>query len=322
MYFTEELKEVVKHGYKVELIKVYNFSKETIFTKYINYFYNIKKNATGALRLIAKLHLNTLYGYFGRRRTLIETKNVYNKDLMQYYGSHTIFSEIKINENISTILMSSNLDFDLINEINEETNLDLSSKFRSIKAHVGIAAAVTSYARIEMIKFKVSLAKLGLKLYYTDTDSIFVDGELPQHLVGSELGLMKDELSGGFIKKAYFLGIKKYGYIDNLDNIHSTFSGVERNSLTWDEIEQIARGFTIVKPSPARFYKNISNLNINIKNSLQTSIKFNTRKKLLGNKYLPVRINVNYLIKLDYYIRLVKNRILTLIDKYNLRKIQ
>ena len=81
---------------------------------------------------------------------------------------------------------------------------------------------------------------------------------------------MKDELNGGFIKKAYFLGIKKYGYIDNQNSIHSIFSGVERNSLNWEEIEQIAKGFTIVKPSPARFYKNINNLNINIKHSLKT----------------------------------------------------
>jgi DNA polymerase type B, organellar and viral len=43
VYFTEELKAVAEHGYKIELIKVYNFSKETIFTKYIEYFYNIKK---------------------------------------------------------------------------------------------------------------------------------------------------------------------------------------------------------------------------------------------------------------------------------------
>lgn len=43
------------------------------------------------------MHLNQLYGYFGRRKTLIETRNVYNEDLIKYYGSYTIFSEIKIN---------------------------------------------------------------------------------------------------------------------------------------------------------------------------------------------------------------------------------
>jgi len=127
---------------------------------------------------------------------------------MKFYGSYTIFSEIKINENISTILMSSQLDYNLINEIKDYTNLDLITKFRKVKSNVGIAAAVTSYARIEMIELKLLLIKLGIKLYYTDTDSIFTEKEIPDHLIGSDLGQLKDELNGKFIKKAYFLGIK------------------------------------------------------------------------------------------------------------------
>jgi len=319
MYFTEELKVVEKYGYKVELIKVYNFSKADIFSNYIKYFYNIKKFATGASRLIAKMHLNQLYGYFGRRKTLIETKNVYKSELIKYYSTYTIFSEIDINENISTILMSSNLDYDLINEIKMDTGLELIYKFRNIKSHVGIAAAVTAYARIEMMEIKMLLTKLGIKLYYTDTDSIFIDGVLPQELIGNELGLMKDELKGGSIQKAYFLGIKKYGYIDDKNITHSVFSGVERNSLTWNEIDQIANGATIVKPSPARFFKNLSSLNINIKNNLEISISSLTRKLLINNKYLPIKINIKFLIKIDYYLRMIKNRIINLIKNYKLR---
>ena len=86
-----------------------------------------------------------------------------------------------------------------------------------------------------MIELKMLLIKLGIKLYYTDTDSIFVDKELPDYklnLVGKELGQLKDELKGKLIKKAYFLGIKKYGYIDENNEIHSIFSGIERNSLS------------------------------------------------------------------------------------------
>jgi hypothetical protein len=144
----------------------------------------------------------------GEEKTVIETKNVYKKDLMQYYGSFTIFSEININDQISTILMSSNLDYELINEIKEDTNLNLLTSFRNVKSHVGIAAAVTAYARIEMMELKLLLSKLDIKLFYTDTDSLFIDGELPAYLIGSELGQLKDELKGGFIKKALFLGIK------------------------------------------------------------------------------------------------------------------
>lgn len=195
-------------GYKVELIKVYHFSKSYLFNKYINYFYDIKINSTGAMRFIAKMHLNQVYGYFGRRLNLIETKNVFKKDLLKYYGSHTILSEIDINEHISTLLMSTNVVFYLINEIKTETNVALSTSFRSIKSNVAIAAAVTSYARIEMMELKMLLINLKIKLFYTDTDSLFVDKPLPDYLIGNNLGQLKYELRGGYLKRAYFFGIK------------------------------------------------------------------------------------------------------------------
>lgn len=260
--------------------------------------------------------------YSEKKKTLIETRNVYKKDLIKYYGTFTIFSEISINENISTILMSSNLDYDLINEIKNDTDLDLITNFRNVKSNVAIAAAVTSYARIEMIELKLLLIKLGIKLYYTDTDSCFVDKEFPQYLIGNGLGQLKDELKGGWIKKAYFLGAKKYGYIDNNDQTHSIFAGVERNSLTWNEIEQISKGVVVIKPSPARFFKNITDLKIDIRESLLTSIIFKPRKKLLNNKYLHIKINIKILMTLDYYLRLLKNKIIQFIKKYGLRKLK
>lgn len=55
---------------------------------------------------------------------------------------------------------------------------------RSVKSHVGIAAAVTSYAEIEMIKYKTLP---GYNIYYSDTDSIFVDKHLPEHMVGPKV---------------------------------------------------------------------------------------------------------------------------------------
>jgi len=252
----------------------------------------------------------------------IETKNVFKKDLTQYYGSYTIFSEIDINKEISTILMSSNLDYNLINEIKQDTNLELVSGFKKVKSHVGIASAVTSYARIEMMELKMLLIKLGVNLYYTDTDSIFVDKELPEYLIGNELGQLKDELKGKWIKQGYFLGIKKYGYIDENNEVHSIFSGIERNSLSWNEIVQIANGFTVIKQSRVRFFKNLISLNITIKNSLETSIIFNPRKKLINNLYQPLKINNNILITVNYYLKIIKYRIVSLINKYNLFKLK
>jgi DNA polymerase family B len=321
VYFSEELKCVEKFGYKVELIKVYKFSQEYIFNSYIKHFYNIKKLASGALRFIAKMHLNQLYGYFGRKKTLIETKNVLKQDLNKFYGKYTIFSEIDVNKNISTILMSSNLDFSLVNEIKEETQLELKSNFRLVKSHVGIAAAVTAYARIEMIELKMLLVKFGMKLFYTDTDSIFVDNVLPDYLIGKELGLLKDELNGGIIKKAYFLGIKKYGYIDQNDKVHSIFSGVQRNTVTWDEIVKIANGFTVIKNSKVRFFKNFNDLNILIKNDLKITIEFKSKKILINNWYQPIKINIKILVKIHYYLKIIFNRIVKKLKKINTNNI-
>lgn len=234
----------------------------------------------------------------------------------------TIFSEININEEISTILMSSNLDYNLINEIKDDTGFELLTNFRKVKSHVGIAAAVTAYARIEMMELKMLLLKLGIKIYYTDTDSFFTDKPIPDYLIGEELGQLKDELKGATIKKAYFLGIKKYGYIDSNNKIHSIFSGIERNSLTWNEIEQIANGFTVVKQTPIRFFKNFNTLNINIKNNLNTSIIFNPRKILIKNFYKPIKINIKILVTFNYYLKIIKYRIISLINKYNLFKLK
>lgn len=81
-YFSEELKAVEKYGYKIKLISGYSFTRAKLFTDYINYFYDIKKNSTGSTKFIAKLHLNTLYGYFGRKQDLITTKVVLNNQLI------------------------------------------------------------------------------------------------------------------------------------------------------------------------------------------------------------------------------------------------
>jgi hypothetical protein len=130
-----------------------------------------------------------------------------------------------------------------------------------------------------MIKYKTLP---GINVFYTNTDFIFTDKPLPPHMIEDDLGLMKDELNGSIIEKAYFLGIKNYDYLikdklNNKDVVHSVFSGIERDSLTWDEIEHIAKGGIITKNVESRFYIKFYNLEISSKNS-QVSIAFNAIK--------------------------------------------
>ena len=58
-------------------------------------------------------------------------------------------------------------------------------------SNVAIASFVTAYARIHMSQF---FNQKGLSVYYTDTDSIFTDKPLPDHLIDSKkIGFMKLE---------------------------------------------------------------------------------------------------------------------------------
>jgi len=126
----------------------------------------------------------------------------------------------------------------------------------------------------------------------SNTDSIFTSDVLPNHLIGSDLGLMKDELKGFFIQEGLFLGLKKYGYwfIDNNNKVEaSVFAGVTRNSLSFNELMELYQGLTIHKSIDNRFYKSFSDLNISIK-SANISILKSDRKQLVDNIYLPPHI--------------------------------
>jgi hypothetical protein len=129
---------------------------------------------------------------------------------------------------------------------------------------------------------------------------------LPNNLVGLEM--MKDELGGSTITEAYFLGIKQYGYkyLDKNNQVieRSTFAGVPRNSVSFDEIIQLSKGEKLVRDIPTRFFKSLKNLSINIKPT-KITIKMNNSKNLVNNIYLPISIfNINNV--LDTIPKLIK----------------
>ena len=195
-----------------------------------------------------------------------------------------------INDEIITLLIHSNIKDDLTQELNSELEIKLNNKYSLVKANVAIAAAVTSYARIQMIPFKIDGSCV-----YSDTDSVFSTKKLDDKFIGSDLGLMKDELNGLTIKEAYFLGIKKYGYtyLDKNDKLvtKSVFAGVSRDSLTFEEIIKLSEGHTICKQIPIRFYKSLQKLSISIA-STHVTISRSLDKKIVDNHYLPIHLEL------------------------------
>jgi hypothetical protein len=312
VYFSEELKAVEKLGYKITLIKGLEFSKEYLFQDFVEHFYKIKQHSTGVERETAKLQLNNLYGYFGRKQIGINTENVHNNELKNILLTRIVKSINPINDNYSTVLTYSNINYKLLKDLNNQFH-SIGSDKSFIMSNVGLAAAVTAYARMHMIPFKIHPDTL-----YTDTDSAFTTSQMDPSLIGKELGLMKDELKGLLIEEAYFVGPKKYGYWlldrDGTRIEESVFSGVPRNSLSFNEVKSIFEGQTIIKNVSNKFYKSFTNLNITIKD-INITIKNTNIKLLQNNLYYPIVVNngyQSYLSKLfdkfkNLYIKINKN---------------
>lgn len=245
------------------------------------------------------MHLNQLYGIFGRKHDLLETRNIYKKDLDAYILTKVIKTIIPINDKVITLLTHSNSTDDLILELNSALDINLSNPYYLVKANVVIASAVTSYARIHMIPFKF----YGLCVY-SDTDSVFTTKRLEDKFMGKDLGLMKDELNGLTIKEAYFLGIKKYGYqyLDENDKLvtKSVFAGVSRDSVSFEEIIKLSEGSNITKEIPLRFYKSLQNLSVTI-DSTQVTISRSLDKRLVDNNYLPMHLELTNSDKKSFY---------------------
>jgi hypothetical protein len=275
--------------YHFTLMNGYSFDKADIFNKYINDLYLVKQNAKGAERWIAKQLLNCLYGVFGRKKDVHQTVNVHENELKNYFDKYIVTSMIQLDNNMYTLIISNNVNKELLGQLNNVTSSEFTSDFKIVKNNVAIASAITAYARIHMMPFK-----LDPTCAYSDTDSVFTKNSLGIIQEGKELGLFKDELNGINIKKATFLGIKQYGYQFEQNNQlieKSVFAGVPRNSLTYSQILDLKQGKTIESASKLRFYKSFLDLNIKIK-EVSVKVKKNNNKILVNNKYIPLHINL------------------------------
>ena len=307
VYFSEEIKDAIKYGYKIVSIKRAKvFSSAFLFNDYVKEMYSIKSKSTGADRWIAKLLLNSLYGIFGRRQETLRTITINNSELPFYLTCFVVKSITKIDDNRTMLLIEGNINQQIMKQLNA-TYTKMTSFESKVKSNVAIASAITAYARIHMNKFKQNS-----NIIYTDTDSIITTEPLPNEVLGNEIGMFNDELNGNVIEEIYVLGIKQYGYyyFDNGVKVEkSVWAGIRRDSLTFSEIESLYKGSKIVKKSEGRFYKSISDLSISIKDT-HTTLEYNPHKRVNDNNYLDININnenVDPLLeKLSKYINKIR----------------
>ena len=140
---------------------------------------NFEFNA--GLRSIIKLCLNSLWGKFGQRSNMSQTK--YITEVSEFY-------EILLDDKLD------NINFQFINDDMIQMTYNFKDQFvdNSKNTNIYIACFTTSHARLMLYD---KLDYLKDKVLYFDTDSIvFVDDGKKSIKTGDMLGDMTDEISG------------------------------------------------------------------------------------------------------------------------------
>ena len=252
-YFSEELKFAKDNGYKIKVIKGYNFIKEyNVFDEYVKYLYDIKSTTKNSVeKAVPKSLLNNLLGRFGLNiyKSTVEIVDKDRLNILLPTREFNSFKQIKITDNDFLISYSPNVSkliceshgLDYMKVLQEFKTEEKSNEFKDVS--LVISAAITFYARIHMSNVKLDILNKGGKVYYTDTDSIVTDITLDKNLIGNNLGQFKLER---IIKEGYFISNKTYclvlqeGSFNKKDN-----SIIEDNSLGKTEWVVIkAKGIT------------------------------------------------------------------------------
>jgi len=212
VFFSEELRFALANGYQILNIEwALKFEIGNNCFKDLIEILNAMKiegqvNKQPTIRNLAKLLMNSMYGRFGMKASFLVTQIVENTDRFQ--EAWDIISQIQMG-NKFIVNMEPNFQYVLETQ-GEKVYEELMIKYGAHNTNVAIAGAVTAYSRMIINQIKLTALQLGATLYYSDTDSIVIDRELPQELISStELGLMKLEhiiTEGIFVMpKVYYL---------------------------------------------------------------------------------------------------------------------
>jgi hypothetical protein len=262
LYFSEEVKKFIEWGYKVTPIVAFEHEKIKPFDSYIDHFYHIKKTTEGGERMINKLMLNGLYGYFGRK--LVEqVVEVILQDqvdwFMTRFKTHFIFSLPNSDNFIIKRDIKPSKEYCEEFGINYKELLDSSKEPFKVKSNVAIASAITAYSRIRIHSL---IEKSGANLYYIDTDSMIIDKPLSPELISDELGDLKDELKGGVIDLAYFIAPKVYALkINNKIEPIIKAKSIKKGLIKFDHFSDLYAG-EIKKYPVTRLFKDLETLSI------------------------------------------------------------
>ena len=234
---------------------------KNIFKKYVNDLYKLRQKYSKGdpMNLTCKLLMNSLFVRFAMKQ-IINTKLFLDKEeFLEISKKFEIDDIIDLDDNG---LFVSYIDNDLIN--------------KQHKISISIASAVTSYARIFMSKFKNNP---NIRLYYTDTDSIFIDSDLSDDLVNNEIGNFKLE---NIFKEIVFLGPKLYCGITEDNKVITKIKGFKNSkNLNFSDFVYLLNKDASLQISHDKWYRSLSDSQILIKNQFYNLMKTENKRKIL-----------------------------------------
>jgi DNA polymerase family B len=211
------------------------------------------------MNYIAKIIMNSLYGRFGMNDNFIISEIMSKVDYPKYEAldkDNSILDVIELDDNLLVQVKNPKVELD--------TLLDNGSETHNI--NIAIAAAITGYARIHMSQFKNNDK---YNLYYTDTDSVYIDKELESRYIGSELGLMKLEC---ICDDAVFLAPKVYSLVTDSGEIMK-IKGLSNKALTEisiNDLKELLNKDITIEANQEKWYKDISSGSISVKDQIYT----------------------------------------------------
>ncbi len=270
IYWSELLKSSREYGYKIKVFGGYKFKKgDDIFTSFVNDIYmkrnEAKEEGLFSLQYVFKLILNSLYGRFGMKdiENKIEIVDTNEAEKILKKKNVSLYTELN-NKSLIKYNTNMNINYKILNLVKDETSqdkIDLLAnviKQRGNSSSIPIAAAITSYAHMELMKYKNIKSN---KLLYSDTDSLLMEKELDNNLISSnKLGKLKLE---HIISEAYIIAPKLYLFIDDKGNIIMRHKGVRKGKLSYDDFVNLSEGKEIDIKNMV-FIKNLKEGTVNI----------------------------------------------------------
>ena len=186
-----------------------------LFTDFINDFYNMRLKADEIEGKMLKDVMNSNYGKWAQHKRQSQILALSDIDALTLSILMDIENENKRIINVNGITYNRHGDFFTVSkEMNKE------AMYSPI-----IGSECTANARLVNFDYQ---QQIGFKhVYYTDTDSFFIDREWT---TSKELGKLKLEKQGMF----FIFDAKDYQYTDNKGIIYATHKGITKKAKKWN----------------------------------------------------------------------------------------